>query len=190
MATTKTKICNKAIARVGGELITDIDTDTSNEATWCNALWDDIVDEILTMYDWSFARALKELTADGTDPDFEYDYRYALPSDPYCLRVRELYDNTSDYKIHGRYIHTDAEEVELIYTKRITSVTEFSPLFINALATLLAARIAGVMDQQKLARELEVVFLTQDLPMAKWEDAGEQSLNEEDEELWTDSMRE
>ena len=190
MATTKTKICNKAIARVGGELISNIDSDTSNEASWCNTLWDDIVDEILTMYEWSFARTYAELTADGTDPDFEYDYRYALPSDPYCLKVRELYDNTSDYKIHGRYIYTNAEEVDLIYTKRITSVTDFSPLFISALATLLAAKVAGVMGNTKLASELEVVFLTQSLPMAKWEDAEEQSFNEEDDDLWVDTMRE
>lgn len=190
MATTKTTICNKAVNKFGGKLIANIDSDTTQEAQWCRALWDDVLDEVLTEYEWSFAYAHKQVAKDPTDPDVEYSYRYAMPSDPYCLQVRGIYSTytTVPYKIYGRYIHTNHESpIELIYTKRITDVTELSPKFINALATLLAARVSGSMKDRDTAKELEVQYLTVDLPKAIWEDAREQPTNETPPTRWVDN---
>lgn len=134
-------VCNTALIRIGCMPIDDLEDDTK-EAAACASQYEEARDEVLVMADWSCARATKTVAANSTAPDFGYDYRYAIPSSPYCLKILSIEDDP-EYKIFGRYIHTDQEtSINLTYTKRITDETELDPLLRRAIALKIAHDIS------------------------------------------------
>lgn len=135
-------ICNMALIRLGEAQITAL-TDDTVEAETCNTMYAQVVDEVLNGWDWLSSRHMASLTADATAPTFKWDYRYLMPSNPYCLRVlevRNLYEVPIKYQIRGRYVQCDEEDgIYLSYSKRITDPTEIDPLLSQAISLRLAS---------------------------------------------------
>lgn len=146
-AISKETICNRALSLIKAEArISNLTTDTTTEARLCRQFFDEALDAVLEMHPWNFAEHKAELAQSSTDPLFGYDYKHQLPTDPYCLVVQKVLDDEEDeiteYRISGRYIESDQEDVYIIYTKRVTNLTETSALFRQMLHYYLAAQLA------------------------------------------------
>lgn len=82
----------------------------------------------------------------------EYAYRYALPSD--CLRVLRINGGeTTEYRIEGAYIFTDATDVDIEYIFDETTDANFDAQFVDVFAQRLAAEIAFYMTDNSSLTE-------------------------------------
>lgn len=144
MATSWVKICNTALSLIGKDIITDL-TESSEGARYCNLFYEMARDEVLRAHAWGCAkhRMMLALSADYTPPS-DYAYAYALPSNPYCLRVLHLGDATDDldYRVEGRYLLTNVSEAVITYIKRVTDPNELDVLCVGAIAARLAVDLA------------------------------------------------
>lgn len=130
-------VCNYALRRIGEPPIDDLEDD-NKAAESCNSQYEQARDEVLMLYDWSCSRTRETVAVDATAPAFGYDYRYALPSSPYCLKVIGIEDDP-EYRIEGRYILTDQEtSIDLTYAGRVTDESQLDPLCRRAIALKLA----------------------------------------------------
>lgn len=145
MATTnKTGIVNRALGKIGGERITDISDVNDPLAIKYNDIFDDIFEEVLDAHTWNFAIFRKTLVRSPDAPNSnEWEFQYFLPTDP--LIVKPMSVNTeyaSDfYRIEGNRLLTNAEEAILQYVG-LVNISACSKLFLNAVATRLAAELA------------------------------------------------
>jgi hypothetical protein len=150
MAISETSIANMALARIGAERISDLETDDSLSAIHCRVHYEQARDSMLRSHAWAFAAGRSELNEDATEPDFQWAHQYVLPAD--CLRVVGLYDSYSSYSVEGRRLLTDESAANLIYIKGITDPTKFDQLFVDALVLELAKRIVMPLSQDKVLR--------------------------------------
>lgn len=151
--TTRTNICNMAIAHLGiGKEIASYTSDQSEEARACRIFYDIARESVLKEHDWSFATKFVDLGLIEEDPTDEWDYSYRYPVD--CLYARRVLsgmrqdtlaseipfrlvpDNT------GRLIYTDESEACLEYTYNVEDEFLFSADFALVLSFRLAAYIA------------------------------------------------
>ncbi len=107
------------------------------------------------------------VTATDITPSSEYTYSFDLPAD--YLSFRYLFeDNTSGRSIYGKSIEgrkilTDDATVDLIYSGRVTTVAEMSPLFVKALYLNMAKNFSTAIAtdpklEKGLNEELAVVM--------------------------------
>lgn len=132
-------ICNLALAELGrGAEIISLD-ENSQPARACRRRYPHARDAVLRAYDWNFAARRASLPASATSPAFGYANAFDLPPD--CLLVRSLHDaGTTPWEVEGTRLLTSAPApLRLIYTARVTNPGVFDSLFVDALATRLAA---------------------------------------------------
>src|SRR5688572_8210356 len=103
MATSKVKIANRALQKLGAKRIESFDQDHKN-ARAMKAAYDLTRDAEIRRYAWSFAIKRESIAADGDDPTWGDWNRYSLPND----FIRLLRDDESgirvDWRIEGLYI--------------------------------------------------------------------------------------
>lgn len=133
-------MCNAALTKVGGNNILSL-TEETEEARQCNSRYKEVMDFLLEAHPWNFATHRATLTPLTTDPDHEWEYQYLLPTNPYCISVRSVY-NDYPYAVEGRYILCNYTPISITYTKRITDVNMLSPLFRELFALKLASELA------------------------------------------------
>lgn len=174
------EICNDGLLLVGEETVTSVfpPDEGSKEARLCNQFYNRTVDEVLRMHDWNCAKHTKIIAVDATfdedEFDYSYEYRYQLPSNPWCLKVRTFNDGKTKYDIQGRFLYSDVDSCELVYTKRITDVTEFDSLLIEAISVKLAVKLTFPLKQSKTLRAELIEYLVKDVLLrAKGADADE-----------------
>lgn len=144
---SEVSICNMALAEIGrGMMITSMD-EASQAARACKLRYPYARDAVLRAYDWNFAAKRAELAANETAPAFEYANAFDLPPD--CLQVRSVYDGEDlPWVVESRQILTDMDAPLYIkYTSRCTDVAKFDSLFIQALASRIAADIAVSLSE-------------------------------------------
>lgn len=189
MARSKIEICNVGLGMVGATRIAALTEDSPN-ARLCNTFYDQAVDEVLCMANWGCAKHTKVVTSDADydgddDFDYNYEYRYAYPASPYCLKVRKVNNDLYDWQPGGRYVYTDQDECEMVYTKRITDVNEFSPLLVEAISTQIAIKLTFPLQQENRLRLELIEYLEKVvLPRAKTANAGEGYVNEKGSHSW------
>lgn len=155
MATPVT-ICNLALSRIGDSAsVSSIDPpDGSAQAEACSRLYPVALDSCLDLHNWSFAtrRATLSAVAEGSVPHGAWRTAFMLPAD--CKRVVDL---MSPYGIFehskerfevvgtdfGRVILTDTEEATIRYICAEPKASQFTGLFVDGLAWLLASYLAG-----------------------------------------------
>jgi hypothetical protein len=165
----------------------------SETSRLCNLFYNPAVDEILVRHEWGCAKHTKVIASDSDyDPDaFSYKqaYRFQLPSNPWCLFIRQFNDGQTEYKKEGRAIYTNASACELIYTKRIIDTNEFDPLLAEAISAQLAIKLSFPLQQTNQLRiELIEYLETVVLQQAKAQDAGERYV-ERGKQSWRDAGR-
>jgi hypothetical protein len=145
-------ICNLALAHIGDQSILSLD-DPSQEARFCNLLYDPTRREILRSHNWNFAVSLVQLPMLTDSPPFDWAYAYQLPIDFFKLIQVNAFGSeqtTQNYEIQGRQLLSDKEEAAISYVRDITDANYFDSVFTEILALRLAARLAkplaGSMD--------------------------------------------
>lgn len=93
-------------------------------------------------------------------PDVEWDLVFDLPAD--FLANRYTYDDNDahrslySYKVEGNKYYTRESAVDYVYTKQVTTVTEFDPLFIEVLVLSLAVKmVLPISQDDDLYRDLK-----------------------------------
>ena len=144
MAASETTICNIALGKLGARRIIALDEE-SVEARACLLHYAETRDEVLRHHRWNFAIKREALTQLVTPPAFEWRFAYELPVD--CLRVLEVNNQGRGtriraWEVEGRTLLSDDETALVRYINRITDCNQFDSLFVEALATKLASKIA------------------------------------------------
>lgn len=150
---TKLEICNLALAILGQDYLSSL-AEENQRAVLCNQYYDIVRTQLLRAHDWSFARGRDKLTLiredeSGTLPVFVYD----KPAN--CLFVTRIYNDVlhtylqdTEFKLEydatlaKEVIRTKLEEAYVEYVRNISDTTLFDPLFVEALASLLAYKIS------------------------------------------------
>jgi len=141
---SKVDICNEALNLLGANTIASL-TETSTTAVLCNRIYDTEVDYLLRQHNWNSALREANLAAVTGTPVIGWLYKFLMPTDPYCLRVINVYD-TSDseenFKCRGRHIYADVSSIDILYVGRITDPSEFDSMLMKTLVDLLAYRLS------------------------------------------------
>jgi len=180
MAISWTSICNMALAKIGAKPISNIDTDTTNNAIKCRAIYKNTRDALLRGFEWNFAIERAELAQLASTPEYGFNYEYTLPTSPYCLRVLSMEDGSS-FEVEGRKLLTDEDECKIKYI-----------IFVNLMACGIAAQIAiGITNSGTMKDRMDKDFKDAKLD-AGMIDAIEGEAEDRDEsesDLWTEAGR-
>jgi hypothetical protein len=160
---TEVSICANALRRLGDDPIVSL-TDDTERARLCNAFYSEARDEVLRSHPWNFAITRQQLSQLSTTPLYQYSYQYALPTDPFCLRVLEMEYSDYVFKIEhlagtGRVLLTDEGTAKIIYIARITDTAQFDSLFIDTLTAKLSVDLAyPVTGSVQLQQNMQKLF--------------------------------
>lgn len=149
-----TAICNLALIRIGiGQQISDIDTEESQEAKTCRALYVHVRDSVLEDFAWPFATKYFTLSVVEENPNGDWLYSYRTPTD--CLRARRIVSGLGlpvdagapiafalGMDDNGSLIYSNQDNAVLQYTFRAEEEAFFPPSFDSAFAWMLASEIA------------------------------------------------
>lgn len=149
-------------------------SETSEAAKVCAIFYDQTRDEILRAHRWNFAMKRAVLSQIVTAPIFGYDYAYQLPTD--YIRFGALNDGDllerAEFVIEGDQLLSDVETANFRYVWRITDSQQFDALFIDALSTKLAAKIApSLSGDWKLGEKFMAEYQSLSLGIARRVDA-------------------
>ena len=160
---TEVSICSNALRKLGDSPIASLTEDTER-ARLCNALYEPARDSLLRSHAWNFAITRASLAQISSTPAFEYSYQYALPTDPFCLRVLKMEFDDYEFKIEnlagqGRVLLTNEGTANIIYIARITDPKLFDSIFVSTLTAKLASEMAyPVTNSAALQKEMERVY--------------------------------
>lgn len=178
MATSNSpvSICNQALGHLGEVQIGSL-TEGTVAAGLCQLNYDQARRGLLRRFPWQFARARALLELSATTPPFEWDYSHALPAD--FIRLRFLYDGyerqVRQFALEGGCVLSDYETLYLSYIFDAQDTTTYDDLFVDALALVLAARLAVPLTgdpnrRQALTSELEQLTLPLAQQLGAYED--------------------
>ncbi|HWL54280.1 MAG TPA: hypothetical protein VNQ90_17705 [Chthoniobacteraceae bacterium] len=151
------EICNLALGKIG-ELRISALSEPSQPARFCALFYAQTRDEVLQAANWNFAIRRVVLSRLAETPKFGWAYQYQLPVD--CLSVIQLnawqaWEARDLYEIEGERLLTDQESAQLRYTARVEDSEIFPPLFVEALYTKLASKLAEpIMGSRSKAESL------------------------------------
>jgi len=160
---TEVSICSNALRRLGDDPITAL-TDDTERARLCNAFYVPSRDLVLRLHPWNFAVTRATLAQLSDTPAYEYAYQYALPADPYCLRVLEMQYKDYVFKIEhyasqGRVLLTNEGTAKILYIAKVTDTAQFDSMFVDVLTAKLAVDLAyPVTNSVKLQDQMQKLF--------------------------------
>jgi hypothetical protein len=160
---TEVSICSNALRKLGDDPITSL-TDDTERARLCNALYEPARDACLRLHPWNFAITRATLSQLSSTPNYEYSYQYALPTDPYCLRVLSMEYEDYIFRIEnsateGRVLLTDESTAKILYVGKITDTAKFDSLFVDLLTAKLAAELAyPITNSVNLQTQMEKIY--------------------------------
>lgn len=150
-------ICNIALARLGDDAtVSSIDPpEGSPQAEHCARFYTVARDSLLEMHPWRFATRRAPLAALAVN-SYGWAFAYAAPTG--AIRLLGVLpptgadalkaDATQPYETESTadgasIILTNQQGASVRFIARVTDTTTFSPLFVDALAWLLASYLAG-----------------------------------------------
>ena len=137
--TSVVAVCNRALSKIGDELLILSLDDNAKPARYCKALYADTRDFVLRSYPWRFALKRYVLAPLKEKPLFGYEYQFYLPSD--CLRVWKMETN-EPYQVEGRCLLTNSKICRFIGISRVEDSSLFDPMFVEAFSLRLAVELA------------------------------------------------
>lgn len=166
---TDVDICNLALLDLGQPAISAIGESSKAGRAFAVA-YEPTLQELLRDHPWNFARKRETLAADPIAPAFDWDNRFKLPTK--CVRVLEVNDALTKYKIEGRYLLVNDDAPDVIYIERVDE-SEFDPLFASAFAAVLAARLCIHITDNATAQQGLLAVARDKLDAAKATNAQE-----------------
>jgi hypothetical protein len=177
---TDLEICNMALDFVKETPITSLDEDRT-AARWMKRNYKPVRNIVLTTIPWKFAMKRAMLPEDPEKPAFEWDKRFRKPND--CMRVLHLrYQGRMNgalipHQVEGDFILTNAgAPLPIRYISLIDDVARWTPMFCDAVAYKLAARIAHLLTGKQSMVEMNNVMFRETLTLAASIDAAEGSV--------------
>ncbi|QDP57960.1 MAG: hypothetical protein Unbinned2189contig1000_45 [Prokaryotic dsDNA virus sp.] len=165
-------ICNSALNLIGASNILDL-TEDSKSARICNQRYAFVRDATFRSHPWNCLLRRATLAPDTETPAFDFSKQFSLPNDPYCLRVLQLQDQDLVYKIEGRKILVNSDEVKVLYVARVEDPNEYDQLLVETIVARLASDIAyGLVNSASLMVQLNTMYKAK-LVEARFVDANE-----------------
>ena len=176
MALTKTDVANAALIKLGSQKLIAALTDETPTASVLNSAIERCKLAVLRLHPWNFAIKRATLAASSTEPEFGYSYQLPLPSD--FVRIAGIVDGPSeDYRIEGRMLLCDSDEVQLRYVYDIgDDFSSCDPLFMEALACYLAHDVCYAVTQSVEMKDRVMQDLRGLLAKARFVDACDEPL--------------
>jgi hypothetical protein len=188
MAVSRVEICNMALARIGvSAFIEDIDSEPSTEAQACRLFFDAARDRLLAEFNWPFARryAALQLIDQADDQPWANDWPFKYQYPPDCIAVRRIVTalgpndpNPPPFDVGEGVIYTNQEKAIALYTARVVSTAKFPPLFVSALAWLLAWELGMPLAVDPKMRAAAIQGYNMDLSVAAAKAANESQPHE------------
>lgn len=177
-------ICNLALSHIGQQpVVISIDPpDGSAEADLFGRIYPMARDKLLEMHPWRFAtrRATLARLADN-ELEGHWAYAYALPADalrPLAVLPPNSTDDLSAVNFTVELastgspaLYTDVEDAVLKYIARVEDTTRYSPLFVSALARLLASYAAGSISRNATMVQAQETYFAKEYLLATAADA-------------------
>lgn len=136
MALTSLDVANGALIKLGEQPIASLN-DGTKAANACKNRLPVCRQAVLRSHSWNFAIQRTTLAASATEPEFGYAYKSPLPSG--CLRVVQVDDRRTGYRVEAGHIHADSNDIELRYVADIVDdYSNADALFVEALSCYLA----------------------------------------------------
>ena len=184
MATSVVQIVNNALVKIGANAILTL-TEDSEAARAANLIYEQIRDACIRDHVWNFAVNRVELAQNSTAPAFEFSYQYNLPSD--CLRVLQMQDMSTLYKIEGGKLLTDDGTAKILYLARVEDVNLFDAMFVEALSARLAAELSVTLSESNTLYSNMMEMYQRKISDARSMDAQESGYIEIVADTWLDS---
>ena len=164
------QICNSALNQLGASSITAL-TENSKNARLCNERYETIRDAVFRSHPWNCLIKRVQLAKDTDTPAWGFRSQYTLPAD--CLRVLQIRDYASDYKIEGRKLLINEDKVFLIYSAQITDVNELDVLLRETISAGIASDISYAITSNLQVTKLMTEKYGLKLSEARHTDASE-----------------
>ena len=184
MATSVVQIVNNALVKIGANAILTL-TEDSEAARAANLIYEQIRDACIRDHVWNFAVNRVELAQNSTAPAFGFSYQYNLPSD--CLRVLQMDDMSTLYKIEGGKLLTDDGTAKILYLARVEDVNLFDAMFVEALSARLAAELSVTLSESNTLYSNMMEMYQRKISDARSMDAQESGYIEIVADTWLDS---
>tara|TARA_R110000744_G_scaffold10618_4_gene32911 strand:- start:3694 stop:4296 length:603 start_codon:yes stop_codon:yes gene_type:complete len=184
MATSVVQIVNNALVKIGANAILTLTEDTE-AARAANLVYDQIRDACIRDHVWNFAVNRVELAQNSTAPAFGFSYQYNLPSD--CLRVLQMDDMSTLYKIEGGKLLTDDGTAKILYLARVEDVNLFDAMFVEAFSARLAAELSVTLSESNTLYSNMMEMYQRKISDARSMDAQESGYIEIVADTWLDS---
>ena len=184
--TSSVDIANYALNSLGASNITALD-ENSKPARIVNQRYEAVRDSVFRSHPWNCLIRRAELAQESTAPTYGYGKQYALPTDPFCLRVLEFsngtltfpFDNmrsnndTPAFIIEGRKLLTDEGTAKIKYVARITDPQQYDAGLIETLAARLEYEISYAITGSTTVRQLAAADYDRKLKESTFPDATE-----------------
>ena len=142
---SKVDLANEALLMLGANSITSF-TDNDSNAVLVNRFYEGERDAVLRSHRWNCAITTGNLASLADTPIIDWEYKFTLPTDPYCLRVLDVRTVTGDIKldhaVQGRELFTEESTVDITYIQRLEDTTLFDALLYQALVFRMAWKLA------------------------------------------------
>jgi len=179
-------IANYALNNLGASNISSLD-ENSKAARVVNQRYEAVRDAVFRAHPWNCLIERAQLAQDTDTPAFGYAYQYALPTNPYCLRVLEFSNGTLSYPqdnitnnsggpvfvIEGRKLLTDEAVARIKYIGRITDPQQYDASLVEALAARLAAEVCYAITGSTSMVQIQTSLYEAKINEARFNDATE-----------------
>jgi hypothetical protein len=163
------RVANLALTRVGARSISSLtvpeETPEWNVVASC---FQDVFDELMCMTPWQAATHRALITPLSEEPLFEWDYKYLLPQNPFCLEVISCHEEDgteiTEWIKEGEYLLANESSLYIKYIKRVTDASKLPMYLAKALSLLLSQTICIQLNPstnlfQILNMEFERAFM-------------------------------
>ena len=179
-------IANYALNNLGASNISSLD-ENSKAARIVNQRYEAVRDAVFRAHPWNCLIQRAQLAQETDTPAFGYSYQYALPTNPFCLRVLEFSNGTLSYPqdnitnnsggpvfvIEGRKLLTDEGTARIKYIGRVTDTQQYDASLVEALAARLAAEVCYAITGSTSMVQIQTSLYEAKINEARFNDATE-----------------
>lgn len=157
-------VVNNSLRRIGFKKRVGNLFDGSDQANTVLDVYGQTRDATLREFPWGFAGKIVTAAVSSDSPPAIWGSAYTYPND--CLQIRNIYgpayvfDHNNPIPVQytigqgtsGKEIWCNISSATLVYTSRVTDMTQWDPLFVEAVCGALGRRLVAVLGVKELAK--------------------------------------
>lgn len=154
-----TELANMSLGLLGQQPLDSYDDATTTARMVRVQFWQ-VADEVMEAHVWKFAHVRSPLLAvEASPPSHDYAYRFALPTDPYCLRVLGTHEDDDDWSVAGRFVLSNHPALKIDYLGRVVDTATWPARFTAPFCARLAWKLAYSITQSMAAmRDMAALY--------------------------------